>query len=67
MDDENKLIPLDEERCEQIEATFAEAMERREQNRLAKMFQAQMDRARGAGSDSNLRPPYITYAVVLGR
>lgn len=61
------LIPLDEERCREIEKVLADAMEHREQNRLAKMFQAQMANARGAGSDSNLRPRYITYAVILAR
>lgn len=45
MNNENKLIPLDEERCREVEATFAEVAERREQVRLSRLWHEQMDRA----------------------
>ena len=41
---DSQLIPLDEERCREIEAALDEALEHREQVRLRKLWTAQMDR-----------------------
>ena len=46
---DNRLIPLDDETCEAIEAALAEAMERKEQNRLAAMWMRQMRLRVGLG------------------